>query len=158
MRGPLDILRESWEGDAPHQPVNIVSYVLKMREKLEQLSSMAHDHLAKAQTRQKTWYDQTARSRSFNPGEKVLLLLPSSESSLLAKWQGPYDVLRKASEVTYEIAMPDRRRSKHLYHVNLLKRWTDRPAAVQNQLWARTVEQEEEPVELYFPTAGGESP
>ncbi|XP_069370624.1 uncharacterized protein [Paralichthys olivaceus] len=158
VRGPLDILRESWEGDAPHQPVNIVSYVLRMREKLEQLSSMAHDHLAKAQTRQKTWYDQTARSRSFNPGEKVLLLLPSSESSLLAKWQGPYEVLRKASEVTYEIAMPDRRRSKHLYHVNLLKRWTDRPAAVQNQLWARTVEQEEEPVELYFPTAGGESP
>ena len=59
-----------------------------MQEKLEQLSSMAHDHLTKAQTRQKTWYDQTARSRSFNPGEKVLLLLlllPSSESSLLVR-------------------------------------------------------------------------
>lgn len=95
VRGPLDILRESWEGDAPHQPTNIVSYVLKMLEKLDQLSSRAHQHLAQAQTRQKTWYDQTARSRTFVSGQKVLLLLPSSESSLLAKWQGPFKVLRK---------------------------------------------------------------
>ncbi len=95
VRGPLDILRESWEGDAPHQTTNIASYVLKMREKLDQLSSRAHQHLAQAQTRQKTWYDRTARSRTFMSGQKVLLLLPSSESSLLAKWQGPFKVLRK---------------------------------------------------------------
>lgn len=157
VRGPLDVLRESWEGDSPGQPVNIASYVLKMREKLEQLTSRAHDHLSKAQFRQKVWYDQTARSRSFTPGEKVLLLLPSSESSLLAKWQGPYEVLRKAGEVTYEIAMPDRRRQKQLFHVNLLKKWMERPSSVQNQLWARNVEQEEELAEQYFPTAGGES-
>lgn len=157
VRGPLDILRESWEGESSGQPRNIASYVLKMREKLEQLSSRAHDHLAKAQIQQKVWYDQTARSRSFIPGEKVLLLLPSSESSLLAKWQGPYEVLRKAGEVTYEIAMPDRRHPKQLFHVNLLKKWTDRPPSIQNQLWARTVEQEEELAEQYFPTTGGES-
>ena len=157
VRGPLDILRESWEGDAPRQPTNIASYVLKMREKLDQLSSMAHQHLARAQTRQKTWYDRTARSRSFVSGQKVLLLLPSSESSLLAKWQGPFTVLRRVGEVTYEIAMPDRRRSKQIYHVNLLKRWIDRQSSIQDQLWARTVEEEEEPLEQYFPTAGGKS-
>ena len=59
--------------------MNIVSYVLKMRDKLEDLSSLAHDNLAQAQIHQKTWYDRTARSRTFNPGQKVLLLLPSSE-------------------------------------------------------------------------------
>ncbi len=157
VRGPLDILRESWEGDAPHQTTNIASYVLKMREKLDQLSSRAHQHLAQAQTRQKTWYDRTARSRTFMSGQKVLLLLPSSESSLLAKWQGPFKVLRKVGEVTYEISMPDRRRSKQIFHVNLLKQWIDRPSTIQDQLWARTVEEEEEPSEQYFPTAGGES-
>ena len=71
MRGPLDILRESWEGDASHQPTNLAGYVIKMREKLDQLSSMAHEQLAKAQTRQKTWYDWTARSRTFISGQKV---------------------------------------------------------------------------------------
>lgn len=157
VRGPLDILRESWEGDAPHQSSNIVSYVLRMREKLDHLSSMAHNHLAQAHMRQKTWYDRTARSRTFSSGQKVLLLLPSSESSLLAKWQGPFEVLRRVGEVTYEIAMPDRRRQKQIYHVNLLKEWIGRPSAIQDQLWARTVEQEEELAEQYFPTAGAES-
>lgn len=90
-------------------------------------------------------------------GQKVLLLLPSSESSLLVKWQGPFKVLRKVGEVTYEISMPDRRRSKQIFHVNLLKQWVDRPSSIQDQLWARTVEEEEEPMEQYFPTAGGES-
>ncbi len=53
--------------------------------------------------------------------------------------------------------MPDRRRSKQIFHVNLLKQWIDRPSSIQDQLWARTVEEEEEPSEQYFPTAGGES-
>ena len=69
VRGRLDILRESWEGDASHQPTNLAGYVIKMREKLDQLSSMAHEQLAKAQTRQKTWYDRTARSRTFMSGQ-----------------------------------------------------------------------------------------
>ncbi|XP_039674220.1 zinc finger protein 213-like [Perca fluviatilis] len=49
VRGPLDILRRVGRG-TPRQPTNIASYVLKMREKLDQLSSMAHKHLARAQT------------------------------------------------------------------------------------------------------------
>ena len=104
VRGPLDILREAWMGEGSQPPTNIVDYVLKMRDKLEELSSLAHDNLAQAQAGQKTWYDRTARSRTFNPGQKVLLLLPSSESSLLAKWQGPFEVLRKMGPVTYEVA------------------------------------------------------
>ena len=115
VRGPLDVLREAWMGEGTHPPANIVEYVLKMRNKLEELSSLAHDNLAQAQSNQKTWYDRTARSRTFNPGQKVLLLLPSSESSLLAKWQGPFEVLRKMGPVTYEVAMPDRRRPKQVF-------------------------------------------
>ena len=71
---------------------------------MEELSSLAHDNLAQDQASQKTWYDRTARSHTFNPGQKVLLLLPSSECSLLAKWQGPFEVLRKMGPVTYEVA------------------------------------------------------
>jgi hypothetical protein len=109
VRGPLDILREAWMGESPQPPTNIVDYVLKMRDKLEELSSLAHDNLAQDQASQKTWYDRTARSHTFNPGQKVLLLLPSSESSLLTTWQGPFEVLPKMGPVTYEIAMLDRR-------------------------------------------------
>lgn len=40
-------------------------------------------------------------------GQKVLLLLPSSEHKLLAKWQGPVEVVRKTGPVTYEIGMTE---------------------------------------------------
>ena len=118
---------------------------------------MAHDNLAQAQSNQKTWYDRTARSRTFNPGQKVLLLLPSSESSLLAKCQGPFEVLRKMGPVTYEVTMPDRRKPKQVFHVNLLKEWISRPGATSDLMWARRVDEEEELQEQYFPTVGGEA-
>lgn len=155
VRGPLDVLREAWMGEGPAKPTNLISYVLKMRDKLEELSSLAHSNKEQAQSSQKTWYDRTARSRSFNPGQKVLLLLPSSESSLLAKWQGPYEVLRKMGPVTYEVAMPDRRKPRQVFHINLLKEWVSRPEPVSNAMWARAVPEEEELQEQYFPTARG---
>ncbi|KAL2085952.1 hypothetical protein ACEWY4_019272 [Coilia grayii] len=102
VRGPLDVLREAWMGEGPATPTNIVSYVLKMRDKLEELSSLAHNNKEQAQSSQKSWYDRTARSRTFNTGQKVLLLLPTSESSLLAKWQGPAGDMMWARAVAEE--------------------------------------------------------
>lgn len=71
-----------------------MSYVIQMWDKLEELSSLAHSNKEQAHSSMKTWYDRSTRSRTFNPGQKVLLLLPVSNSSPLAQWQGPYKVLR----------------------------------------------------------------
>lgn len=49
------------------------------------MSQLAEAHMAEAQQHQKTWYDQSARQRSFEPGQKVLVMLPTSDSKLLAK-------------------------------------------------------------------------
>ncbi|KAK7910159.1 hypothetical protein WMY93_014843 [Mugilogobius chulae] len=58
-----------------------------MRDRLARYRDEAEENLKEAQRKQKTWYDQQARQRDFQPGQKVLLLLPSSNSKLLAKWQ-----------------------------------------------------------------------
>jgi len=50
--------------------------------------------------------DKTARTRSFEEGDEVLLHLPTSENKLLAKWQCPYQVQRKVGPVTYEVYIP----------------------------------------------------
>ncbi len=85
VRGPLALLREMWEGDPSRGgPANIVSYVVQMLECLEKMTALAQSHLAEAQIRQKTWYDQSARERQFEPGQKVLVMLPSHESKLLS--------------------------------------------------------------------------
>ncbi|TWW71979.1 SCAN domain-containing protein [Takifugu flavidus] len=158
VRGPLDVLRETWEGETPQQ-TDIISYVLKMRERLTAVTAMAQDNLRQAQHRQKSWYDRSARTRRFQPGDRVLLLLPSSDNKLLAKWQGPYTVTRKMGAVTYEIDMPDRRKKRQVFHVNMLKRWNERvepevqsePQQGASALMIRAVQEEEECSEQYLP-------
>lgn len=53
----------------------------------------------------------------------MLLLLPTLDSKLLAKWQGPYEVTWQTGPVDYEIRHPDHCPDCQIYHVNLLKAW-----------------------------------
>ena len=103
VRWPLDILRETWEASTKSSE-SIVSYVLMMREKLSTMTQLVQGNLSRAQANQKQWYDQTARSREFNPGDKVLVLLPTSTNKLRAQWQGPYTVLQRNGPANYVIA------------------------------------------------------
>lgn len=97
-------------------------------------------NLKAAQATQKSWYDQVSRPRSFTLGLKILLLLPTTESGLLVKWQGPY-VVQNSGAVTSK--------QHHQFHINLLKEWVSQEVV----LFARRVEDEEE--EQFFPTAQG---
>ena len=153
VRGPLTLLKELWEGGrGGEEPVEVVSYVLQMRERLEKMSALAEAHMADVQKRQKTWYDQTARHRIFSPGQKVLVLLPSQESKLLVKWQGPYEVQKRLGPTTYEIATPGRGRSTKVLHVNLLKEWISRPEGKEVML-IRRIDEEEDMDDQYLPVA-----
>ncbi|XDV20314.1 hypothetical protein PO909_025663 [Leuciscus waleckii] len=125
VRGPLDVLKEGWTAEEPAQ-CNIASYILQMRDKLENFRTPAKEYLSAAQQRQKVWYDTHARERDLEPGQKVLVLLPSGTSKLLAKWQGPYVVTRKLGPVTYEILCPERKQPKQVLHVNLLREFKER--------------------------------
>uniref|UniRef100_A0A8C5D858 Gypsy retrotransposon integrase-like protein 1 n=1 Tax=Gouania willdenowi TaxID=441366 RepID=A0A8C5D858_GOUWI len=110
VRGPLSLLREIWEEqEGRGEPVNVVSYVVQMRERLERMSELAQAHMKKAQQQQKSGYDQSARERSFSPGQQVLVLLPSENDKLLAKWQGPVKVIKKLGPTTYQVEGPGQR-------------------------------------------------
>lgn len=119
VRGPLDILRESWEAGEKASE-SVVSHVLSVHEKLSRMTELAQENLENAQRRQKMWYDRNARSREFAPGDQVLVLLPTSTNKLLAEWQGPYSVESRLGKVTYVVNMRSRRRT---FHVNMLRKW-----------------------------------
>jgi hypothetical protein len=125
VRGPLDILKESWQEDK-RSSESVVSYVLGVREKLSTLSKLAQENLANAQKHQKRWYDRHARDREFLPGQQVLVLLPTSSNKLLAEWQGPYTILRRMGRVVYEVDMHNRRKRRRIFHVNMLREWHTR--------------------------------
>uniref|UniRef100_A0A3B3HU39 Gypsy retrotransposon integrase-like protein 1 n=1 Tax=Oryzias latipes TaxID=8090 RepID=A0A3B3HU39_ORYLA len=128
VQGPLDLLRKSWEAPSTTPAgKGVIQFVLEMRERLQRYQEEAEVNLREAQRKQKTWYDQQARNREFQPGQKVLLLLPSSTHKLLTKWQGPYVITRKMGPVTYEVHHPEKKKSKQTYHINLLKEWRENP-------------------------------
>ena len=85
------------------------------------MTEIVSDSLKEAQQQQKTWYDQTAREREMEPGEEVLVPLPTSSSKLLAQWLGPYCVIRGVGKVNYEIDMTNKRKRRKVFHVNMLK-------------------------------------
>lgn len=103
------MLRETWEKDPEgKRAVNLVSYVIQMREKLQKMSHLVDAHMAVAQRHQKSWYDKvlvdkSARQGRFEPGQKVLVMLPTSDSKQLAKWQSPFKVQQQLGPTTYWI-------------------------------------------------------
>lgn len=108
VRGPLDILKESWTAESSEASHSIVSYVLLMRERLEKMSTLTQANLKEAQTRQKSWYDKNARKREFKTGDQVLILLPTDTKKLQAQWQGPYEVTKRIGKVNYQVKLHDR--------------------------------------------------
>ncbi len=92
-RGVLDVLRETWE-EGPSGSKNEIQHVLDLRTKLHTLGQLSMENLLQAQDKQSRLYNRGTRLCNFAPGDKVLVLLPTSSSKLLAKWQGPFEVTR----------------------------------------------------------------
>ena len=122
VRGPLDVLKETWEAEQ-RSTESVVSHVLAMRDKLASMTDLVRENLNDAQRIQKRWYDRTAREREFQSGDQVLVLLPTSTNKLLAKWRGPYRIIKREGKVTYLVDMHDTRKRKRVLHVNMLRQW-----------------------------------
>ena len=74
-----------------------------------------------SQSKMKKLYDHCTERHEFNPGSQVLALMPVDGSPFQAKYAGPYTIVQRNSDLNYIIAMPGRRKTKCLCHVNLLK-------------------------------------
>ncbi|MBN3289911.1 POL2 protein, partial [Polypterus senegalus] len=124
-RGILDILKEGWEAEALPSS-NILEYVAQLRDRLTKIRPLLKEHVTRAQAAQARCYNRNSVLREFRPGDRVMVLVPTSHSKLLAHWQGPYEVKERKGLVDYLVKQPNRRPSERIYHVNLLKPWKDR--------------------------------
>ncbi|XP_068213448.1 uncharacterized protein [Palaemon carinicauda] len=124
VRGPLDVVREHWEGETPE--VNVLDYVSHLQAKLQNAWCFAKENLAKGQPVMKSNYDIKSRRREFSPGDRVLVLLPMPGNPLKAQFSGPWRILKKMSEVNYLVETPGRRRKSQHCHINMLKPYVSR--------------------------------
>ena len=120
----MAILRELLSGAAPDEQVlSTYQYVIELRDRLEQTCKLAHENSKKVQIKQKAYYDRRARSRKFDVGDKILLLLPTDSNKLLLQWKGPYEVVEVVNRMDYKI---DVNGVVNTYHANMLKQYAER--------------------------------
>ena len=124
VRGPMTILKQLWTKEVEEPEVkNSYQYVFELREKLEDTLKLAHSELEKAQQKGKYYYDRKSKVRKFQPGEKVLVLLPTDHNKLLMPWKGPFEVSSVVGLNDYKVKVKGKEK---VYHANLLKKYFER--------------------------------
>ena len=120
---PLLLLKEKWLDEDPEK-ISVLKYVATFKDRAGQ---MAKRNLQESQSKMKSWYDRKAKSRCFEPGDRVLVLFPVVGNPLQAKYSGPYKVVKKISDTNYLVKTPGRRKETQVCHINMLKAYYEKP-------------------------------
>ena len=57
------------------------------------------------------------------------MLVPTKRGKLQLEWAGPYNITKQVTPVDYEVKTPGRRKTRRIYHANLLKKWHTPPSS-----------------------------
>ena len=124
VRGQLELMNGNWEEENPAEEDSVVSFIIKTRDRLDKLHKLASLRETHAKNRQKKFFDKKTKVREIEIGQRVLILLPTSNNKLLAEWKGPYKVLEKVSPVDYKVQI--NRKTEKVYHIKMLKSYFER--------------------------------
>ena len=81
---PLLLLKEKWLDEDPKK-ISVLKYVAIFKDRLFRAGQMAKRNLQESQSKMKVWYNRKAKSRCFEPGDRVLVLYPVVGNPLQAK-------------------------------------------------------------------------
>ena len=119
VRGPLEIIKERYlNKDADS---NVLDMINQTRENYFKIQAMAQKHLAVSKAAMKLKYDVGKEQRSFEVGDEVLVFLPTEKSMFHARFEGPFKVTEKLSNLNYRIETPSRKQKSRVVHINQIK-------------------------------------
>ena len=123
VRVPMSVMKEFMTSEKVEPDVKTTyEYVLDLKDRFQETCELAQRELSKAQSKQQKYYNRKAKARSFQIGDKVLVVLPTNLNKLL-QWQGPYEVIEKVRENDYKLQLESR---TNVYHANMLKKYYER--------------------------------
>ena len=104
MKGPMSILRNLWTKEGIDNEANTTyQYVFDLRNRIEETCTLAREHLLTAQQKYTKHFNNMARLRTMDIGERVLVMLPTDHNKLLLRWKGPYPIVEKVGLADYRI-------------------------------------------------------
>ena len=119
MRLPFDVMM----GEANESESTYTEFVVDLREKLVQAHQYVREKPKEAQRRQKDAFDKGVKYTVYQPGALVLRfspeLKPGEPNKFHRKWEGPFEIVERVSEVTYRLRNMGRRcRRSSVVHFN----------------------------------------
>ena len=105
---------------------DVISYINDLREKIRVNQQMSKEHALASHTKTKVWFDKHCmQNKSFDPGDKVLILEPTDTRKMYACWSEPKSIARKIDDRNYEVFVDEQRKVK-TFHVNQLRKFNER--------------------------------
>ena len=112
-------------GALPPRENCVVEYVADQQERFRAAYETVRNHLKAAAERRKAYYDANVRARHFQEGDRVWYFYLRQYIRRSKKWSfayvGPYTVLKKVSDLTYQIQKL-KKVKPIIVHVDKLKR------------------------------------
>ena len=101
---------------------------LKVNMKL--VRDMANEREIKEKETLKVYHDRKSVVREFSVGDYVLVFMPLRKGKLVNQWQGPFIIIKKITEVTYQVDLWTSGKRYRTFHVNCMKQWPSPSPAV----------------------------
>jgi hypothetical protein len=127
LRGFGEALKTTWTCEVEEEnilkPGNLIQYYDKLRENIQNCLKIAHEYASDKQDHYKEYYDKNTKPREIDINDQVLVMLPTTNSKLTAKHEGPYQVVKKINDTNYVVLRNGR---KTRFHINMLKKFNER--------------------------------
>ena len=103
--------------------------------------NLIYKRLQTAQSRQKSYYDNSRRKVEFEVGDMIFLKVApmkgvmrfQKKGKLSPRFVGPFKILKHIGKVAYELALPPTILGVHnVFHVSLLRKYIPDPSHVLN--------------------------
>lgn len=117
IRGPASILAQSWKSETA-LPTSVEEILTTLKDRLETVSAIASQKDTQAKAKRKTEFDKQATAKELEIGQQVLVRIPRESKGKRTEWKGPYTIMDRPSEVTYELNMRGNKRANRTFHRN----------------------------------------
>ena len=123
VRGPMSILRKILTNEnTTEEGKTTYEYIIDLKNRIKSGLYKTEAITKGKANKYKQYYDQRAREKDIQIGDKVLVLKPKKGNKLALYSEGPFTVTRKLSKFNVEIAKGHKR---IVYHLNRLTKFVE---------------------------------
>jgi ribosomal protein L21E len=93
---------------------------------LVQIHEKCKEFLQEQQEKRNVGLNRKRDTRRYEPGDRVKLRIHERKAKLSPFWKGPFKIIRKISDVNYEVDLPTDISMSRIIHAQHIRPWRDR--------------------------------